>query len=625
MSWLTELSKVYDNTIEQNVDPIEKPMPLYHIANNASLTICLDENGNILTAELVEKNDKSTFMPCTESCSSRSSGADSYPLCDKLEYVCGEGEKFEKYSNLLKSWCESDFSNPKVKSVYKYISKKTLKDDLKKFKITESDVTDFIRWKVEISGEIETSLWKDEEVFGSWINFYNSNFFDDYCRNNFSKKDVEKRIRKNDLSYVTGELSKIAMYHPAKIRNAGDKAKIISSNDITNYTFRGRFQYDYEACQIDSDTTQKAHNALRWLIAKQGKNFENGLTVVTWKSTGGTVPNLTESSEELLGFSFDDEEDEVPEKIPYHTSREFAEKINNRLLGYFGDISGNENIMVMMLNETSVGQGRVSILVYREFQKSDMIEALNNWHNRLSWHITYWQSDNPKDKKCKTGHYVKSIGTPSPKTIAMCAYGEHVKANQVEKTVQRILPCILDGGKIPVDLEIQCVKSASNLLILDSESKREEVLGTACAVYKYNKIIDKKEEYKLALEEERKTRDYLFGRLLAVAQQEENAALRKMGEKRDTNAIRYMQQFSKHPSSTWKLIYQDKLLPYRRHLEPGLLNWFEKIVQDICALFDADDFISDKPLSGEYLLGYQCQLKAFRKDSDDESEDINNE
>ena len=284
--------------------------------------------------------------------------------------------------------------------------------------------------------------------------------------------------------------------------------------------------------------------------------------------------------------------------------------MKNRLLGYYGDISNPQNIMVMALKEATPGKGRISIILYKELSNSEMYEALKNWHNRLSWYATYYVN-----KKGEKGKVVHTIGTPSPKTIAECAYGDRVKPQLVEKTVQRILPCILDGGVIPSDLETQCVKSASKLLVVEGY-KRDVVLETACAVFKYNRIIKDKEEYTLALEESRTSRDYLYGRLLAVAQQEENAALQKAGESRETNAVRYMQQFAMKPASTWKNLYVDKLAPYRKRLEPGLREWFEKKIQDIESLFNIDDYISDKALSGEFLVGYHCQLKAFRKNSD---------
>ena len=47
----------------------------------------------------------------------------------------------------------------------------------------------------------------------------------------------------------------------------------------------------------------------------------------------------------------------------------------------------------------------------------------------------------------------------------------------------------------------------------------------------------------------------------------------------------------------------------------------EKKIQDIENLFNTDDYNSDKALSGEFLIGYHCQLKSFRKNSDDSSEE----
>ena len=93
MSWLTELEKVYDNTIDKKTD--DKPAPVYHISNNASVTVVLDGKGNFIKAELIDAKtkDRVTTMPCTDSCASRSSGDDPYPLCDKREYVYGDTEK----------------------------------------------------------------------------------------------------------------------------------------------------------------------------------------------------------------------------------------------------------------------------------------------------------------------------------------------------------------------------------------------------------------------------------------------------------------------------------------------------------------------------------------------------
>ena len=621
MSWLTELEKVYDNMIDKKTD--DKPAPIYHISNNASVTVVLDGKGNFIKAELIDakSKDRVTTMPCTDSCASRSSGDDPYPLCDKREYVYGDTEKHDMYMNLLKSWACSAFANDKVKAVYTYAAKGTLAEDLKRSGIACDDVSDFIRWSVELPGDTKPELWKDEATQNSWIQYYNSDAFDEYCTVQFTdKKDREKRIRETGLNYTDGSSTKIAAYHPAKIRHGGDKAKIISSNDTQNYTFRGRFLTDKEACQVGADATQKAHCALRWLIRRQGESLGDGLSVVTWNAAGDRLPSIVEGSG-IFDYGVDFAEEGKTQKKEYETAEEFAYAMNKRLVGYYGDIGNQQSIMILVIKEATPGQGRASIALYRELQNTDIVQALNNWYDGLLWYRSYWQWN--KDGNVK--HYIHSIGTPSPKEIAECAYGERVKPNQIEKTVQRLLPCILDGSAIPFDLEQQCIQSASKLLTLDTPYKRDFVLETACAVYKYNRNRIK-EEYQLALEENRTSRDYLYGRLLAVAHQEEYRALKKMDpdSNRETNAMRYMQQFALRPATTWKLLYEQKLKPYRRHLSVKSVDYFERKVKDISDLFNVDDYINDSPLSGEYLLGYQCQLKAFEKSSGDTSNTNNN-
>lgn len=117
----------------------------------------------------------------------------------------------------------------------------------------------------------------------------------------------------------------------------------------------------------------------------------------------------------------------------------------------------------------------------------------------------------------------------------------------------------------------------------------------------------------MALDRTRTSRDYLFGRLLAVADNLEQRALALAGENRETNAVRYMGQFVKNPSSVWKYLDSEQLSPYRRRLlahAPRFLGARERTMREICDLFDPDDF-TDEALSGEFLLGFHCQRSAF--------------
>ena len=115
----------------------------------------------------------------------------------------------------------------------------------------------------------------------------------------------------------------------------------------------------------------------------------------------------------------------------------------------------------------------------------------------------------------------------------------------------------------------------------------------------------------MALEEDRGTRDYLYGRLLALADSIEGYALWQADEMRDTTAARLMQRFADRPFSTWRNI-ELALTPYKSRLrtsEKGsrFLWKREKLLDQIQCRFQANDFTSDRALSGEFLLGYHCQ------------------
>ena len=122
----------------------------------------------------------------------------------------------------------------------------------------------------------------------------------------------------------------------------------------------------------------------------------------------------------------------------------------------------------------------------------------------------------------------------------------------------------------------------------------------------------------MALEENRPDRDYLFGRLLAVADYIEEIALGVGGEKRSTNAARLMQRFADRPFDTWRTI-ELSLQPSIQRLQvarAGFLINRQKDLDQIMVLIDHDDFISNKALSGEFLLGYHCQRHYYKHKSD---------
>lgn len=126
----------------------------------------------------------------------------------------------------------------------------------------------------------------------------------------------------------------------------------------------------------------------------------------------------------------------------------------------------------------------------------------------------------------------------------------------------------------------------------------------------------------MALEEERTTRDYLYGRLLAIAEKIEETALYVGGEDRPTTAARLMQRFADRPFSTWRNI-ELALQPYIQRLKSTRAGFLINRTKELDLILDAfspDDFISEKPLSGEFLLGYHCQKQAWQNTSNQNKE-----
>ena len=628
MSWIQKLYETYEankelaGRIVSEGSPIL--LPICHTTQRAHITVVLDGNGNYKRAILVTPEDSRTIIPCTEKSAFRSgSKPHNHPFADSLQYVAGDfldfggsvtsgfskdpQEPHRSYCEELKTWCDSEFAHKKVKSVLAYIQHGTLIHDLTKhgvlyldedgllldawskddkenipelFRVIGNDQPQskaLIRWAVEIPGELQSELWKDESVYDSWINYYIAN----------------QTLK--DICYVTGEIGNLAQGHPAKLRNQGDSAKLISTNDSSGYTYRGRFKEAPEAAGVSFEVTQKAHNALRWLIEKQGVKSSD-LAILTWAAEGTTPPNPVEDTAAFMAEGADEH--------VFYTADEFSEDLRKSLYGYRKQLGSTKNIMIMMMD--SATPGRLSIRLYREMLPESFVQRIENWHLKTSWVHRYRASKWTDEVKDSVP--VEYVSAPSAFDMAEAIYGKRIDDNLRKKALERIVRCILDGQKIPADMMESVVRRACNPMGMETRWEWMKALTIACAMYRN---VHEREGYALALEEKRKTRDYLYGRLLALADSLEEWALREGGENRQTNAQRLMQRFSERPFSTWRNI-ELSLAPYKARLGgkgKGLTNR----ISEVMGLFDSEDFVSDKKLSGEFLLGYHCQKRALWK------------
>jgi CRISPR-associated protein Csd1 len=572
MSWIQKLYETYNNcqstlgkeTNDQNV-PL---LPICHTTQKAQVEIVLDGEGNFRRASVIPKNEARTIIPCTEASGGRTSGEAPHPLCDKLQYLAqdylertgGKKSYFGSYLQQLQEWCDSDYTDPKIEAVLAYVSKGRVIGDLidhqvfvagpdgklltswdkkkdqvvpKIFEVTNSQEDAFIRWVVEIPDVLETKVWRDDTLWNKWIQFY------------LGVKEGKS------LCYVTGDLSLAATQHLAKLRNDADKAKLISSNDNSGFTFRGRFMNAEQASGVCLEVSQKAHLALRWLISRQGY-CQGDLAIVAWATSGVPIPQPTEASYSVMGT------EDLPDgtKGSVYTAEEVALSLKKKLAGYSAQLGETADVVVMAVD--SATPGRLAITYYRELKGSDFLERLEDWHTSCAWLHTYRMIESPVEGNRKAQKRVAPfIGAPAPADIAEAAYGRRLDDKLRKATVERILPCIVDGQRIPRDLVESTFRRACNR---SGKGAWEwnKTLSIACALFrKYHR----KENYSMTLDPNRRTKDYLFGRLLALAESLEEWALSVAKENRETNAARLMQRFAEHPSSTWRQI-ELSLRPY---------------------------------------------------------------
>jgi CRISPR-associated protein Csd1 len=631
MSWIEKLYQTYENNTGAigSLDDKIPLLPICHSTQNAQITITLDDAGNFVRAAVVPKNDGRTIIPATEDSAGRTSGATPHPLCDKLQYVAADysaygGDKnpcHEPYKELLNSWISRDDSQWKLTAIAAYVAKGRVVNDLVAASVLHTEdngklidvwpseqacpeifklfpggydnkgnkkpwqADAFVRWCVEKVGNPQPEVWLDQVLWQSWVDYYGNT------------KDTRS------MCFVTGEEVPLAVQHPAKIRNDGDKAKLVSSNDSSGYTFRGRFTSADEACGIGFQVTQKAHSALRWLIARQGRR-DGDQAIVAWAVSGADIPD---PQADTLAFLFDDERQEELPKNSY-TAQEVGSALSRKIAGYSTKLKATDSVVVLGLD--SATPGRMAISYYRELTGSEFLERIEAWHTGCCWQQYFG-----KDKIF--------YGAPAPRDIAEVAYGRRIDDKLRKATVERLLPCIIDAVAIPRDLVDSCVRRASSRNGIEYW-EWEKALGIACALYRKQ---NEKEGYQMALDEERNSRDYLYGRLLALAENLEHWALNVAGEKRPTNAERMMQRFADHPYSTWRTL-ELGLVPYKTRLG-GRAHKILSLIDTVHGKFNSpEDYTRDDRLSGEFLLGYHCQRAALKPaatqdvaDNTDEADD----
>ena len=652
MGWLERCYQTYEHnyietenqSVEGNGSGKEPPvlLPVGHTTQKVHVEVRLTGEGEFRSARVLRPDEMNTIIPCTEESVARTSGPVPHPLVDKLQYIAGDYKAYggtkkgmwKEYLAQLNAWCDSEYGFPEIRAVLFYLGKGCLIEDLVKERVlfidtdgklmkkwtgakdetpqifravTGGDQTEaFVRFKVN-----DTVLTREQKVRDSFIQYYLST------------------LNKEGFCYVQGKKMLLSKLSPYKIRNPGDRAKLISSNDSINFTYRGRFIDAEEALSIGYETTQKAHSALRWLIARQGVN--NGdQTILVWGMNDESIPPIDGDTYDLVEKMEDDHK--YGDKPPLISDLDaqiadtrfvFAQKFNYAVQGYRSDLTDSSQITVMVLD--SATPGRLSIRYYRELTGFRLMDAIEDWHTNFAWELRYRVQKKEENGKLISRQII-FFGAPAPKDIAEAAYGTKVDAKLKQYTIERLLPCITERRPFPRDLIQTIMHRAANCIAMESW-EAAKTRSIACALVRGYYHRNKKEDYSMALDESCPDRSYLFGRILACADQVERTYnFYFLGDtRRPTNAMRMETVFTQRPAKT-TVILRKKLEPYvERLVKNNKSTNSNELMLKLLDRIPIKDFNND-PLNELYLLGYASQREYFfKKTNIDKEDEIDNE
>ena len=559
----------------------EPLVPVSHQIAKAEIEITLNADGQLLDARQVGKDEAAIIMPVTEASAGRTGDTScAHPLCDQIRFLSPQyPQKYEAYLTQLHKWEKSPYSHPKLNAIARYVEKGTILEDMERFGViargedglAPKDGKQVVCWRVD-SGKIDeiSACWKDRSLFQAFIDYYAST-------------KQEKPV----FCMVSGEYAPPATQHPKKIINTSANAKLISANDSSGFTYRGRFIDDGQAMTMSYDASQKIHNAIHWLAANQGVCI-GGRTFLCWNPKGIVLPKphasfLQRTKEKQIKYS------------------DYRKALSETLRGWKNTIPGDAGAVVASFDAAT--SGRLSLTYYSEMLAGDFLERLYEW-----------------DLICCWEHFPFGVQSPSLYQIAACAYGTQRVSNGqsrmevddriLRQQVQRLLACRVDKGRIPTDIVQAIIAKGSNLQILE-RAVREEVLSTACAVIRKYNFDWHQEELKMTLEPEKKDVSYQYGRLLAVFEKIERDTYDK-DEMREPNAIRMQSVFSRRPQYASRILWEQMKKAYYPRLKPGTRTFYDRLIGEIVEQISAcSNGSREEALKDTYFIGYYLQRNAL--------------
>ena len=591
-------------------------MPMNHTTLKVQIHVTLDSEGNVVSIEK-ESKAHTIIIPCTEKSMSRTVAPCAHPLCDQLQYVDKQidGMRTEKYLTQLAEWKGDD---AELNILYGYLSSHSISEDALGFGIelkpktkdangkeSKGDAADGV-WFTVVSPDGElVDLDRDPAIRARW---------QEYLAAGRSAKGHDMFGEK-----LYGQ----AKTFPKKLLPAAGNAKLISSNDSTNYVYRGRFTSPDQALVVDTDASQKIHTTLTWLLANNA-TIVGKQAILVWAVDGRPSFRVVNPMADTLD-AFLAENDETGETSPdavvadarMAVGTSYATQFRKLLHGY-GDpsfLERQKRTIVVAVFDSAV-PGRLGVTYYQELPEGEYLDRIVRWHRGVAWPLTAFVAMQGSDKRKPVDY----VGAPSFIDIVNASTDSPDRSSDGyklhRKLVERqLIETIFNGTAVPRNILMAMCHKVEKPMAYDDLRKWHRDLEICCSLLKKSANDEPKrfhrtgKEIGMELDKDRTDRDYLFGRLLALADNFEWYVLRKQNDgkaDRATNAVNLMGNFASKPATTWEEIWR-RLTPYIQSQNGA--SWFQQNVDDVMALFQPGDYEKKTPLGPLYLLGYSHQRR----------------
>jgi len=600
MPIFNDLLKAY-NVVEIHGHPMIVFPSIWHEVKPANAEVTIDTEGKLVSIRPLQKwyikkgedgkdvrlrGDNEAVTPVTLYSECRSgSTAQPRPLSDNCKYLIRDPEDskyYDSYMSLLHAWDDYAGGNIKIQAIIAYISSGHIMTDLAEAGLADAKADDLrsqlektaVRFVVK-DGDRLCKLWEDEELIRSW---------DEYMENMYAA-DV--------LDTVTGTYGHPIHKHPKNILPANANGKLISTavnEGSLLYMTGDRYTDTSQAPPVTWETSVKVHRMARWLCNNRAIRIAGREHTTYWVCFSGEDPTH-------IDF------DILSQETGIDGPTEYVNILRDAILGKEFNVPDGQ-VIIAAFDYSS--KGRDAITYYQSVDSEAFFRGLMRWRE-LYRTVT------------DSGYYY-----PSLYRIVQNAYGHYdprsggLAVNDVimRKQLNRLIACMLESRPVPDDIVHQAAINVK--AVAHAEDVRNYVMLNAYTLLTAKASMS---GVKMTMTDDKQSRSYLYGRLLALYDRIEKAGIykhslnRKTKNDRQTNAVKMWNAYVTHPAVTAPLLHDKVMRGYIRYLSKTSAAYYKRQIEDIYDVLSIVETANDKnnPLTDDYIIGYTHQQKARKK------------